>query len=218
MDRALIAYAHPGQVTGEFHESLIAAIMGDRQQRIVGHLAITSGPRIASARNEMCRRFLAHPDSPNWLWMLDADMEFPVDALERLLKYADKYTRPIMGGLCFGGRRGDVFPTIYRLVNDPEKPVETIKDFPLDATVKVDATGTACLLIHRSVLTKMLAQFPEPAPWFSESVYNGVEFGEDVTFCLRAAQLNIPVHVHTGVTIGHVKPRVIGLTDFLEQQ
>jgi GT2 family glycosyltransferase len=185
------------------------------RDRIVAHIGITSGPRIASARNKMVEYFLDHPAKPQWLWMLDSDMEFPADTLDRMLKYADQYRFPILGGLCFGGRRNVVFPTLYRMVANGDSPLETINDFPLDTLVKVDATGTACLLIHRRVLEKMKAQFPAPQHWFSESTYKGIEFGEDVTFCLRAAQLDIPIHVHTGITVGHVKPRVIGLADYM---
>jgi hypothetical protein len=31
-----------------------------------------------------------------------------------------------------------------------------------------------------------------------------------LTFCLRAAAAGIPVHVHTGVQVGHIKPQMLG--------
>jgi GT2 family glycosyltransferase len=34
--------------------------------------------------------------------------------------------------------------------------------------------------------------------------------GEDMTFCLRAAAAGIPVHVATGVQVGHMKPGMLG--------
>lgn len=181
---------------------------------------MTSGPRIAAARNLLVKQFL--DSTAEWMWMLDTDMAFPTGTLDRLVKAADQYTRPIMGGLCFGGRKEDgIFPTLYALV-DPEtndgSPIRTVYDFPDDAVVKVDATGAACLLVHRRVFTKIAGVFPEPQPWFSESVYMGREFGEDWTFCMRAAQLEIPVHVHTGIEIGHVKPRIIDRREFDRQK
>lgn len=214
-----IAYAHPGEVPGPFHESLLQVMLEDRNQdfRIVAHMAITSGPRIASARNMMVDTFLNHPARPDWLWMVDSDMVFDHSTMERLLIYANPDTRPILGGLCFGGRRNTIFPTLYRLVdpatNDGE-PIQIITDFPDDAIVKVDATGAACLFMHRSALEKIGKAFPAPAQWFSESVYKGLEFGEDWTFCLRAARVGLPIHVHTGIHVGHVKPRIIGVEDF----
>jgi hypothetical protein len=46
-----------------------------------------------------------------------------------------------------------------------------------------------------------------PAPWFAESgsAELGAEYGEDVTFCLRAGVLGFKLHVHTGVEVGHIK-------------
>lgn len=164
----------------------------------------------------MVKWFLGNPAQPDWLWMVDSDMVFGLRTLEGLLEVADRESRPIVGGLCFGGRTDHLFPTLYRLV-DPaghDTPIETINDYPEDAVVKVDATGAACLLIHRDVLIRMQDTFPAPQHWFSESVYGGVEFGEDWTFCLRAAQIGVPIYVHTGVEVGHVKQRVIGAADY----
>ena len=50
------------------------------------------------------------------------------------------------------------------------------------------------------------------APWFRESAFGAALslLGEDLTFCLRCAAAGIPVHVHTGVQFGHVKPVMLG--------
>lgn len=165
----------------------------------------------------MVQYFLDNPAQPDWLWMVDADMVFSYSQLIALLEVADPNSVPIVGGLCFGGRTDRLFPTLYRVV-DPAtnngEAIQIVEEYPDNALVRVDATGAAFLLIHRGVLEAMRATFPPPQYWFSESVYKGEEFGEDWTFCLRAAQLDIPVHVHTGVEIGHVKQRVIGAEDF----
>jgi hypothetical protein len=34
--------------------------------------------------------------------------------------------------------------------------------------------------------------------------------GEDLTFCMRAAAAGLPIHVHTGIQVGHVKTTVLG--------
>jgi GT2 family glycosyltransferase len=34
--------------------------------------------------------------------------------------------------------------------------------------------------------------------------------GEDLTFCLRAAAAGYPIHVHTGVQVGHMKSTTLG--------
>lgn len=219
MTSVVVAYVHPGEVSGPFHESLIDLLERDKGRLVRGRIALTSGPRIASARNQIVEKFLTM--DAEWLWFVDSDMAFPPYTLGRLIAKAHPVHRPIVGGLCFGGRKDTVFPTLYRLVdpatNDGEV-IQVIEDFPEDALVKVDATGAACLLIHRNVLQNIRSTFPPPQHWFSESVYKGLEFGEDWVFCLRAGQLGYPIHVHTGTTIGHVKPRIVGIKEFMAQR
>jgi len=46
---------------------------------------------------------------------------------------------------------------------------------------------------------------PNPHPWFVEGLSKGVQFGEDIAFCMRASALGFSTYVHTGVKTGHVK-------------
>jgi hypothetical protein len=143
-------------------------------------------------------------------------MVFEPDLLNRLLSSANERIRPIVGGLCFGGGRvGVPFPTLYTLTSPKDnngKLTKVVSDYPKDALCKVDATGAACLLIHRSILLDMGKQystmpdgFDNPHPWFAESVHQGHEYGEDWTFCMRLKQMKVPLYVHTGVKLGHIK-------------
>ena len=38
------------------------------------------------------------------------------------------------------------------------------------------------------------------------------EVGEDLSFCVRLAREGIPLHLHAGVEVGHVKAVQIGKT------
>jgi len=44
---------------------------------------------------------------------------------------------------------------------------------------------------------------------------NGRRVGEDLSFCLRARSAGVPVNVHTGVQVGHVKSRMLGKSQVL---
>jgi hypothetical protein len=50
------------------------------------------------------------------------------------------------------------------------------------------------------------------APWFKEVPVGAplALMGEDLTFCLRCQAAGIPVHVHTGIQVGHMKPVMLG--------
>ena len=49
------------------------------------------------------------------------------------------------------------------------------------------------------------------ADWFTEITGNGRRYGEDLSFCIRAAAAGFAVHADTGARAGHVKPAVLGL-------
>lgn len=229
--KVVIGYCSDGDVSALFTQSLVALQLFDgnrpaRERHIqtpgAGVLGLQSGPRIAAARNTIVRQFLTNPVlDAEWLWMLDSDMVFEPDVLDSLLDAADPVKRPIMGGLCIGGGRTKMVPTLYRISTpeeweaDPEhdkQPVRAVEDWPDGKVVKVDATGAACLLMHREALIKIGNHYGDPVPWFAESVYKGVkEIGEDITFCFRAQSVGIPIYVHTGAQLGHVKPFVMDL-------
>ena len=80
--------------------------------------------------------------------------------------------------------------------------------------VEVDATGAACLLMHRTILEAMAAGYPGVSPWFFFSTHGVTEYGEDFGFCIRVHLLGGKVMVHTGVEVGHVKKHIIDTDDF----
>ena len=169
--------------------------------RLRGVLPKRSGPRIAAGRNSVVEHFLAL--DADWLFMVDDDMEFAADAVDQLMRAADPQERPIVGGLAIAGGRDGWFPTLTVVTTDGV--ISRVTDYPPDALVPVDATGAACLLVHRSVFEKMAQEFPRPWQWFQETSYGEVAVGEDITFCLRARALGFPTFIHTGVKFGHSK-------------
>lgn len=196
-----------------------------------GTMKMSSGPRIAEARSQLVDTFFADPglSRASWLLMIDSDMTFEPTLVEQLLAHADPERVPILGGLCFaGGRDHDPYPTIYEEVEattpdgKPFVGIRPIHDYPEDALVKVGGTGAACLLVHRQVFVAMSHPWPKgfgtttdgsknPYPWFAEGLVtpDGEPIGEDIAFCRRASQLGIPIHVHTGIKLGHIKTFVL---------
>lgn len=178
------------------------AMMDPTFPRMMGHIPKKSGPRIASGRNSLVRHFL--DIGADWLFMVDDDMVFPPDAVERLLQAAHPQDRPIVGGMCFGGGRDGWFPTLFRL-DAEQKQMIRFDGWPEDTLFPVDATGGACLLIHRSVFQKLAELYEPPWVWFQETKLGAKSTGEDITFCLRARAAGFPIYVHTGIEFGHMK-------------
>lgn len=122
---------------------------------------------LVEGRNQLVEQFL-DATSCEWLLMVDVDMGFPADALERLLVAASAKERPVVGGLCFAVRRdggvdGDTFaegrvclPTVYVWREFPDRAgFQVVEDYPRGELVLASATGAAFLLAHRSALVKV---------------------------------------------------------------
>jgi GT2 family glycosyltransferase len=206
----VVGYVHGGTVRAEFLASLLALARKHGGARVDVFLAAPSGPNISEARNLVVRRFLEECRAP-WLLMCDTDMVFtPADA-DALVAAADPVKRPVLGALCYSqdGATGEKQPTMYELVAEDgggQVGFARYKIWPADACMPVSATGAAFLLMHRDALEAVAkASGDRAAPWFRESVIGAALVGEDMTFCLRCAAAGIPVHVNTGVTVGHVK-------------
>lgn len=168
------------------------------------------------ARNEIVQGFLA--TDCDYLFFVDADMGIPKTAIERLLAVAHVDERPIVAGLCFAQRDTgffeddysttfDIIPTVqlWNVEDDEVVSFSIVADYPRDAVCQIDATGGACVMIHRGVFEKMRAEWGDH--WFTpiENPRTGGPFGEDTSFFLRCRRLSIPVHMDTSVKTSHDK-------------
>lgn len=219
MTRVSMAWVHGSEVTYSWFQCILALIQHDMQhnQHVVSGqwLATKYGTGgIIQARNDTVKQFL-FTDS-EWMFWIDTDMGFAPSTVDRLLEAADPVERPIMGALCWmnrelgpdgmGGWLTDAAPTVFQWHKDVVgSGFRVDRDYPRDQVVQVGGTGSACILIHRSVFDRIEAAYSRT--WYSP-VQSSIDQGwlsEDLSFCARAAALEIPVHVHTGVSTSHLK-------------
>lgn len=231
----VVAWVRPSEVKGTFMENVLNLAYYDRahKDRMApgrgGFVSQTSSANISGARNAVCLEFLTNHTAP-WLLMLDTDMTFSPDIVEALLEFADEDKAPIVGGLCFSmDNDGKLFPTLYDVIGTEDSP-EFVRyhEWQPESMMQVFATGAACLLIHRSAL-KAIRDYRDPAkpdrfgfsqafPWFQETDFYGRVMGEDITFCLRAGQVGLPVFVNTRVALGHIKEFELNLQLYAGQR
>jgi hypothetical protein len=104
-----------------------------------------------------------------------------------------------------GGMQIQPMPTLFRWKHVGEATgFDVISDYPRDQLMSVAATGSAFLLIHRNVFTTIEATYGKT--WYSPVTTNGAgTISEDLSFCMRCAAVDIPVHAHTGVKTSHLK-------------
>jgi hypothetical protein len=233
-EKVVVGYLTPGKVHSAFMESMLDLLVYDVafHKRIVdggGRLALQAGANLSGPRNALVKKFLAYGKA-DWMWMVDDDMTFRPDTVERLMEFADPVEAPIVGGLCFGfDDKANIQPTLFGLVGDETSPqVIRYHEWPPDAMFQVAATGTACLLIHKSVFQRILTAeipnrngkrgFNDAFPWFQETEHDGSPVSEDITFCWRAGLLGIPIYVNTAVQLGHIKDRELTMEAYFAQR
>ncbi len=244
--KVAVAYPHPADLPSKFHTSILRLLMFDAygaelpdgrkvggRARVGagGHFSVLSGAQITKTRNRITRTFLELEHRPEWLLMIDADMTFDPDLVERLIQAAHPVERPIVGGLCFAYMRDNdrkFWPTLYAWIPGTER-LRRLTQYPSDTLIPVAATGAACLLVHRTVFEEIAKRWPPPWPWFAETPFyekgddgetlweTGDAYSEDITFCLRAQAAGFPIYVHTGIRVGHVKEFVADEAAFIEE-
>ena len=207
-----VAYVYNGHnVTYSWHHSVIELLGWDitHEGRVMrgGYVAMKgSTDGLADARNKAVKLFLSERQA-DWLFWVDTDMGFFPDTIDRLLEAADPAERPIVGALAFtqqeaapdgmGGWRSRAAPTVFdwTVLDDGQMGFSVRWKYPPDQLVQVGGTGSACILIHRSVFERIKAKF---GPVWYDRVPNTTTGGccPGPALCLRAGALDIPVHAY----------------------
>lgn len=215
-----VCFLHPGSMSSMFADSREGVLVYDiaHHRRIISHDTGYIGKEcgsggIVAGRNALAETFLNGPST--WMFMVDSDMGFAPDTVERLIAAADPVERPVVGGLAFAhkanGRKDHnairyvAIPTVYDWVEtDDQVGFLSRIDYERDALVSCAATGGAIVLIHRRALEAIRAKYGPH--WFDPVVHpSGTTFSEDLSFCIRLAGCDIPLFVHTGVKTAHDK-------------
>ncbi len=228
LPKVALGYVHSDTRATCFDESRDALVAYDRAHDGLlahdhGRLSVRCGTDgLVAARNTVAAQVVA--SDVDWLLWIDSDMGFAPDALYQLLAVAHPTDRPIVGGLCFtsrqyahdgmNGYRTRPQPTIYdwRQADDGQPRFLSMPMYPVDHVIQVAGTGSAFILIHRSVFER-IAEDMGPT-WYDRTPgTDGKLLGEDISFCVRAAALQFPIHVHTGVRTTHFKQQWMGEAD-----
>jgi hypothetical protein len=175
---------------------------------------------LASARSEIAAYFLQQ--DAEWLFMVDSDMGYAPETLDRMIASAEANDVPVLGALCFaqkidpdqnqgplGAVRYRIIPTIYGYVTvetTGESGFRHVKKYQRDTFQHVAGTGAACLLVHRRALE---AVGPEPFMPITDPTAGGHgtsrTFSEDLSFCIRVQGAGMMLGVDTSIKTSHYK-------------
>lgn len=150
------------------------------------------------ARNKICEE--AIKSGASHVMFIDADMQFPAHAIEKLVKEG----KDVIGGLYFR-RQPPHLPTINEL---EDGKVVIPRKFQTDKPFKVWSVATGFMLISTKVLKKL-----EP-PYFYFGKQKGQEIGEDVYFCRKVNDKGFEVWCDPTIPLGHVGEYAFGYQDY----
>ena len=147
------------------------------------------------ARNDACEKALEA--GAEWLWFIDSDQDFPVNALERLkavgadVACADMWSRawPSFRIVMVKGPTDENGKERYVPVADEVASRQGIED--------VSFSGMGCTLIRTSIILKIRDAYPDQ-PWFWTAHH-----GEDATFCFKVLDIGGTVKCDFGLKSGH---------------
>lgn len=192
-----LVYVHGESVKSAFMSSVLCQVtVDDWAPYLIGSVKGQAGAAlVAEARNNAVRWFLDQPGSLEWLWFVDADIEIMASTLQDLLAA----TQGEPGVFCAAawGRMRDG-PALVWAVREGGG-LRRLRSLPSAHCTRLEACGTGCTLIHRTVLERVAGAHPsDPWPWFGHDIDHDAagkayRLGEDFSFCLRVAAAGFPV-------------------------
>jgi hypothetical protein len=205
-----IGSCDPGTVNGAFAYRLIQLAQA-RSARLGPFVRVKGSGLLSKQRNRVVKQFLDGTKS-DWLLLIDSDEQLSLEAFDKLLETAHDKERPVVAGLVFAGFgiEGAPYPKpVPAIFQDAPEGFLPLYKYDKDSIFEIDAAGTGCLLIHRSVLEKMREtadknQGPDWC-WFWDGPVDGNWIGEDLLFCRRIRALGFPIYVNTGAILPHQK-------------
>lgn len=205
-----IGSCDPGTVNGAFAYRLIQLAQA-RSARLGPFVRVKGSGLLSKQRNRVVKQFLDGTKS-DWLLLIDSDEQLSLEAFDKLLETAHDKERPVVAGLVFAGFgiEGAPYPKpVPAIFQDAPEGFLPLYKYDKDSVFEIDAAGTGCLLIHRSVLEKMRetadANQGTDWCWFWDGPLDGNWIGEDLLFCRRIRALGFPIYVNTGAILPHQK-------------
>lgn len=199
-----------GTVDGAYAYTMIQLAQA-RGARLGPFVRVKGSGMISKQRNRMVAQFLDSTKS-DWLLMIDSDEQLSIENFDKLIESAHDVERPVVSALVFAsfGDAKAIYPKPVPVIfQDTPKGFLPLNRYDEDSVFEIDACGTGCLLIHRSVLEKM-RETADPNQgkqwcWFWDGPINGEWIGEDLLFSRRIKHLGFKIHANTGVVIPHHK-------------
>ena len=143
-----------------------------------------------------------------WLLWVDSDIVLTNEALAKVWAAADPVARPVVSGTYFVSKENErslmtPYPAAFNWTDDPYQ-ISYLHPLPADALVQTGAAGFGFVVMHRSAVDRMIKKHGR-IPFFNETGVGEQFTSEDINFFRLMWQAEVPLYVHTGATVQHMK-------------
>jgi hypothetical protein len=203
-----IAWCDNGNVDGKFMHGVANVLL---ESGIKFESTIRScGNQIARQREFVIRHWYEKSKS-EWLLWVDSDVVISPEKFLKLWNKKDKDKHPIVTGVYFTTKNPEEplmipLPTIFNFAEQPDGSVniKPIHPMPKNKFMRVDAAGMGFVLMHRSVVDKIIEAVPDTA-MFLEAGSEKTFIGEDIYFFALCGKAGVEVWCDTSATVQHMK-------------
>lgn len=210
-DQIMVCWCDNGTVDGKFMEGVVYTLL-------TAGLPITSAQRVQGnqiGRQRQTAFDVWHEKTDfDWLLWVDSDIVLTNEALQKVWSAAHAVDRPVISGTYFISKQMESsimqpYPAVFMAHEVDKYLMSYVHPLPFDQLLKVDYAGFGFLLMHRSVADKM-REFHGDVSFFIESqdsanTNKDTFIGEDIQFFMKMREAGIPLYVHTGATVKHMK-------------
>lgn len=187
MDRFLIAMPSTEYISARTVNCLTKLQRRLHADGIRHEVALEVGTLVYIARNRLANKAV-NENFTHVLWM-DSDMIFEDDILDTLA-FHDK---DMVCGV-FQSRRPPFESCIFKDLR--LKSLERYQEYP-EGLFKVAGCGFGCVLMKTDVIRRVAQRFGKP---FTPMI----DYGEDLAFCLRAAETGTEIWCDPTARVGHI--------------
>ena len=218
-----IGYVHSGYAVNPNFMMSVTSFQfidwGPGGRNILKQIMNAGGLYVDHNRNSLTYLFLKYEPKIDYLLMVDTDIAFaPIDVYA-MVDAADPIERPVISGLYYSNftdQKLGVQPLWYSAKDSWTAFSHFTKPINLNGHVlhPIDACGAGFMLVHRSVFEKIADMHPdEHYKWFKhiEVDPDTVPMGEDLVFCARIHEAEIPIY-GLGAVVTHCK--TVGLNAY----
>lgn len=187
--KLLIAIPCMDTVPTAFMRSLVRLEEQLRRDGVDYRVSIEGGTLVHIARERLAGS-AANKGYTHILW-LDSDMVFEPDLLQQLLHSGNEF---VSGIAC--GRRPPFVPCVFKSLEQHKIRLFEWEEMPED-TFEVAGCGFACVLMTADVIKRVFYRFG--------TAFDPIRsYGEDLSFCIRAAEAGIRMYAEPRAELGHM--------------